>query len=1237
MDMGSSGMEGGMNMGDMGGCTTSMLWNWNIKDTCPVSKQWHITNDGAFAGTVIGVFFIVVAIEALRRFGREYDRKLVNDYRKSQASAGNTSMAPDADAKGDVGPAPVLVGTGQLRPFRPTLSQQFIRALVYFVQYSATYIVMLIAMTFNGYLLFAIFFGGGFGYLVSSWDTVGLDQAAAGFGAGIMATFTMQPFDIIKVRFQVASTSENAGYGRAIWTALRNVVKKEGPTGLWRGIVPNIIGNSSGWATYFYFYTMFKGAAQTQQHNTALSPSQYLLCASTAGSISAMITNPFYVIKTRMYTSSYNNSSAYRGLLDGFNKVVSSEGVCGLWKGTLLALGTVANSALQFTIYEEMKKSRFAARDTQPGVNDRLPNWEYTALSGSSKLIALAATYPYQVIRSRLQVGLTLISTSMWLTSNKSNKKGVKSSSRDNTPLESGKTTKLLGPGVRDKTGKITEYSVVSRRQMPSMFFRPLSESIATITGPEPCPICGKITRKTAFVAQTFEDLGVEKEVAVRRRVAKAYNLNAEDFSDLRSYNDYLEEVEDITYNLINNIDISNTEAKIRSHQAKNASSIISNSAREVADAEAVKAEEERERKEREARAKEARRELEQEMIEKDQDKEVLLRELEHSSKSAGKVMAQQKSKALKRSSARTTNQLKPVSIPTNTFPPDNPMPFMTDDVWDPLYDEDAYDDYSGLYKLAPSVYADGFKGAESVVGGDEIARAGGWTREQAWERAIREEVIVKSDVMDEGEDADNKHLKNWNRTDHIESFTTNKDDLVETKLCPLRTAKAKQLTIQQSFARQLPKHEKPKDSIRLWIDDKPAIEEVVFKKPTLPNAKSQTKRSDAKNMLQLTNTSPVPNKRRKLNPIWTTFIKTPKIEAVKTAKPFNSSPYKWVKPSDSVVVTADKKMTMFEPTNLKLHKKEVDNAGGTTSAWCNASFIDDNAYTHIFYLCNRLIMPRIEEEVDESKKVEFDDDFDMPLNALGGQGNQGALLEHVDEAQQPAQQPSQPPASTSTSTSAPPPPSSFPGMPGMPGLPSQFMEEERIPLPVIIDSKSKPRMRPIHDEMELDEYKNWITLYPVYFDAKANQSQRKLPRNKCVWWPLANDLAECTGNLGYRTLFEPTKTHPSDWENPGRIKIELEHSGHKEKTRVISEIGEELKDKLRDDTVIQKRTHKLPSAPKNVTLRRPAWSPAKPVGMYPKTANEQPPPEPIKPGTKPDEAPKKEKKPKIKRKVIRA
>lgn len=43
--------------------------------------------------------------------------------------------------------------------------------------------------------------------------------------------------------------------------------------------------------------------------------------------------------------------------------------------------------------------------------------------------------------------------------------------------------------------------------------------------GPQGCPICGKTLRKMGFTPQTFEDLVVEKEVAVRRRIAKEYDL----------------------------------------------------------------------------------------------------------------------------------------------------------------------------------------------------------------------------------------------------------------------------------------------------------------------------------------------------------------------------------------------------------------------------------------------------------------------------------------------------------------------------------------------------------------------------------------------------------------------------------------------------------------------------------------------------------------------------------------
>jgi rRNA maturation protein Nop10 len=39
--------------------------------------------------------------------------------------------------------------------------------------------------------------------------------------------------------------------------------------------------------------------------------------------------------------------------------------------------------------------------------------------------------------------------------------------------------------------------------------------------GPAPCPICGKTLKKMTFIPQTFEDLVVEKEVSIRRKLAK--------------------------------------------------------------------------------------------------------------------------------------------------------------------------------------------------------------------------------------------------------------------------------------------------------------------------------------------------------------------------------------------------------------------------------------------------------------------------------------------------------------------------------------------------------------------------------------------------------------------------------------------------------------------------------------------------------------------------------------------
>jgi hypothetical protein len=94
-----------------------------------------------------------------------------------------------------------------------------------------------------------------------------------------------------------------------------------------------------------------------------------------------------------------NHPEAYTGLWSGMKHVVRTRGFKGLWAGfTPSSLG-VAHGAVQFSIYEKMKHRRGA----MIGGEHNLSNWEYIYMSGGSKLLAGAITYPYQPIRARMQ------------------------------------------------------------------------------------------------------------------------------------------------------------------------------------------------------------------------------------------------------------------------------------------------------------------------------------------------------------------------------------------------------------------------------------------------------------------------------------------------------------------------------------------------------------------------------------------------------------------------------------------------------------------------------------------------------------------------------------------------------------------------------------------------------------------------------------------------------------------
>lgn len=84
------------------------------------------------------------------------------------------------------------------------------------------------------------------------------------------------------------------------------------------------------------------------------------------------------------------------------------------------------------------------------------------------------------------------------------------------------------------------------------------------------CLECGRVLRRSEFRAQQFEDVLVEREIDVRKRVLREFNRRQEDFPTLRLYNDYLEEVEEIIYNISNGIDVDEMQARVERNRKEN-------------------------------------------------------------------------------------------------------------------------------------------------------------------------------------------------------------------------------------------------------------------------------------------------------------------------------------------------------------------------------------------------------------------------------------------------------------------------------------------------------------------------------------------------------------------------------------------------------------------------------------------------------------------------------------------
>lgn len=145
------------------------MWNWYTIDACFLTPSWRIRNGGMFAATCVGVALLVVALEFFRRLGKEYDALIIRQFRQNLASK----------------TVPIqTVETPAVAVFRATPLQQFTRAVLHATVFGLAYIIMLLAMYYNGYIIMSIVVGAGLGKFFCDWDVCTLPQVASTYGAG---------------------------------------------------------------------------------------------------------------------------------------------------------------------------------------------------------------------------------------------------------------------------------------------------------------------------------------------------------------------------------------------------------------------------------------------------------------------------------------------------------------------------------------------------------------------------------------------------------------------------------------------------------------------------------------------------------------------------------------------------------------------------------------------------------------------------------------------------------------------------------------------------------------------------------------------------------------------------------------------------------------------------------------------------------------------------------------------
>lgn len=208
---------------------------------------------------------------------------------------------------------------------------------------------------------------------------------------------------------------------------MQKIIAREGVSGLYSGMSSALFGISVTNFVYYYWYewtrAFFEAAAvRAGRASKKLTTVESMIAGAIAGSATVILTNPIWVVNTRMTTRKSSSdeekdgdtaaaAAAAEEVLPGgappakpkkpstigtLLSLLKKEGPRALFAGVVPALVLVINPILQYTLFEQMKNSVEKRRRVTPTVA--------FFLGALGKLFATSVTYPYITVKSQMHV-----------------------------------------------------------------------------------------------------------------------------------------------------------------------------------------------------------------------------------------------------------------------------------------------------------------------------------------------------------------------------------------------------------------------------------------------------------------------------------------------------------------------------------------------------------------------------------------------------------------------------------------------------------------------------------------------------------------------------------------------------------------------------------------------------------------------------------------------------------------